>query len=91
MSSLEEAGRLAVQINDRYEFPEMLDLDIQDRKYMSATADAGVRNLYCLHSVLVHSGGVHGGHYFAFIRPNGDAYLKFDDEKVRPGTHARLC
>lgn len=24
---------------------------------------------YVLHSVLVHSGGSHGGHYFAFIRP----------------------
>jgi len=24
---------------------------------------------YVLFSVLVHSGGVHGGHYYAFIRP----------------------
>ncbi|KAK8657507.1 hypothetical protein V6N13_035738 [Hibiscus sabdariffa] len=41
-------------INDRYEFPLKLDRT--------------VRNLYTLHSVLVHS-GVHGGHYYAFIRP----------------------
>jgi hypothetical protein len=41
-----------------------------------------VRNLYRLHSVLVHSGGVHGGHYYAFIRPAGSSWLKFDDERV---------
>ena len=42
-----------------------------------------MRNLYALHSVLVHSGGVHGGHYYAFIRPDGKRWLKFDDERVR--------
>ncbi|KAK9841636.1 hypothetical protein WJX74_009141 [Apatococcus lobatus] len=73
---------LMIKINDRYEFPEELDLDRDDRKYMSSNADPKVRNLYRLHSVLVHSGGVHGGHYYAFIRPTGSAYLKFDDEKV---------
>jgi ubiquitin carboxyl-terminal hydrolase 7 len=57
------------QINDRYEFPLQLDLDREDGKYLSPDADRSVRNLYTLHSVLVHSGGVHGGHYYAFIRP----------------------
>jgi hypothetical protein len=41
-----------------------------------------VRNLYRLHSVLVHSGGVHGGHYYAYIRPDGKKWLKFDDTSV---------
>ncbi len=41
-----------------------------------------MRNQYRLHSVLVHSGGVHGGHYYAFIRPDGRQWLKFDDDKV---------
>ncbi|GJN10199.1 hypothetical protein PR202_ga28273 [Eleusine coracana subsp. coracana] len=46
-------------------------------------ADRNVRNLYTLHSVLVHSGGVHGGHYYAFIRPTlSDQWFKFDDERV---------
>lgn len=53
------------QINDRYEFYEELDLDAGDGKYLSPSADRSTRNLYRLHSVLVHSGGVHGGHYFA--------------------------
>lgn len=72
-----------VKINDRYEFYDELDLDVGDGKYLAPTADRSVRNLYRLHSVLVHSGGVHGGHYYAFIRPSPDGgWLKFDDEKV---------
>ncbi|XP_068651296.1 ubiquitin C-terminal hydrolase 12-like isoform X5 [Aristolochia californica] len=72
-----------VKINDRYEFPLQLDLDRDNRKYLSPEADTRVRNLYTLHSVLVHSGGVHGGHYYAFIRPTlSDQWFKFDDERV---------
>ncbi|CAA3017074.1 ubiquitin carboxyl-terminal hydrolase 12-like isoform X2 [Olea europaea subsp. europaea] len=72
-----------VKINDRYEFPLELDLDRDNGKYLSPEADTNVRNLYMLHSVLVHSGGVHGGHYYAFIRPTlNDQWYKFDDERV---------
>ncbi|GMY24152.1 ubiquitin carboxyl-terminal hydrolase 12-like, partial [Fagus crenata] len=72
-----------VKINDRYEFPLQLDLDRENGKYLSPDADRTVRNLYTLHSVLVHSGGVHGGHYYAFIRPTlSDQWYKFDDERV---------
>ncbi|GMY23515.1 ubiquitin carboxyl-terminal hydrolase 12-like isoform X6 [Fagus crenata] len=72
-----------VKINDRYEFPLQLDLDRENGKYLSPDADRTVRNLYTLHSVLVHSGGVHGGHYYAYIRPTlSDQWFKFDDERV---------
>ncbi|KAJ9184616.1 hypothetical protein P3X46_004326 [Hevea brasiliensis] len=72
-----------VKINDRYEFPLQLDLDRENGKYLSPEADRSVRNLYTLHGVLVHSGGVHGGHYYAFIRPTlSDQWFKFDDERV---------
>ncbi|VAH64436.1 unnamed protein product [Triticum turgidum subsp. durum] len=60
-----------------------LDLDRDDGKYLSPEADRSVRNLYTLHSVLVHSGGVSGGHYYAFIRPTlSNQWYKFDDERV---------
>ena len=77
------AALSAPQINDRYEFPDELDLDAGDGRFLAADADRSVRNLYRLHSVLVHSGGVHGGHYYAFIRPDGKQWLKFDDDKAR--------
>ncbi|GAU36434.1 hypothetical protein TSUD_19700 [Trifolium subterraneum] len=72
-----------VKINDRYEFPLQLDLDRDNGKYLSPEADRSIRNLYTLHSVLVHSGGVHGGHYYAYIRPTlSNQWFKFDDERV---------
>ena len=37
------------QINDRYEFPDVLDLDFDDRKIFAPEADKTVRNLYRLH------------------------------------------
>ncbi|PWZ40553.1 Ubiquitin carboxyl-terminal hydrolase 12 [Zea mays] len=44
--------------------------------------DSHAHNDYS-YSVLVHSGGVHGGHYYAFIRPTlSDQWFKFDDERV---------
>ncbi|KAI3966512.1 hypothetical protein MKW92_038739 [Papaver armeniacum] len=72
-----------VKINDRYEFPLQLDLDREDGKYLSPDADRSVRNLYTLHSVLVHSGVGNGGHYYAYIRPTlSEQWFKFNDEWV---------
>lgn len=64
-----------VKVNDRFTFPLELDLD----PYLTG---AGI---YDLHTVLVHSGDVHSGHYYAFIRPSSDAHVdwfRFDDEQV---------
>lgn len=42
--------------------------------------------MFSLHSILVHSGDVHAGHYYAYIRPSADPesteWFKFDDEIV---------
>ncbi|KAL3335872.1 hypothetical protein AABB24_031873 [Solanum stoloniferum] len=71
------------KINDPYEFPLQLDLDRENGKYLSPEADRTVRNLYTLHSVLVHGGSVTGGHYYAFIWPTlSNQWYKFDDERV---------
>jgi ubiquitin carboxyl-terminal hydrolase 7 len=69
------------KINDRYEFPLELDLTrFLDPSSATNTED----NTYCLVSVLVHSGDVSGGHYYAFIKPypDEDQWYKFDDERV---------
>lgn len=43
--------------------------------------------MYRLHGVLVHSGDLHGGHYFALIKPDRQTrWLKFDDDRVTPVT-----
>ncbi|XP_076047681.1 ubiquitin-specific protease 7 isoform X2 [Oratosquilla oratoria] len=66
-----------VKINDRYEFPERLNLDQFLQKADTTPAT------YVLHAVLVHSGDNHGGHYVVFINPRGDGkWCKFDDDVV---------
>ena len=43
--------------------------------------------MYRLIGVLVHSGDLHGGHYFALIKPDRETrWLKFDDDRVTPVT-----
>lgn len=72
-----------VKINDRHEFPFEIDLD----EFLDETADRSQPWVYKLHGVLVHSGDLHGGHYFALIKPDRETrWLKFDDDRVTPVT-----
>ncbi|TFK55144.1 cysteine proteinase [Heliocybe sulcata] len=72
-----------VKINDRHEFPFEIDLD----EFLDETADRSHPWVYKLHGVLVHSGDLHGGHYFALIKPDRETrWLKFDDDRVTPVT-----
>ncbi|KAL8738063.1 MAG: hypothetical protein Q9181_001087 [Wetmoreana brouardii] len=72
-----------MKVNDRYEFPEVFDAS----PYLSENADRSEPYLYQLHGVLVHSGDLTAGHYYAFLKPtvNGHFY-KFDDDKVTRAT-----
>lgn len=66
-----------IKINDRFEFPERLNLDTFLQKKEKTPAN------YVLHAVLVHSGDNHGGHYVVYINPKGDGkWCKFDDDVV---------
>lgn len=72
-----------VKINDRHEFPFEIDLG----EFLDSTADRSKPWNYKLVGVLVHSGDLHGGHYFALIKPdNKTRWLKFDDDRVTPVT-----
>jgi ubiquitin carboxyl-terminal hydrolase 7 len=71
------------KINTRYEFPEYFDAT----PYLSEDADKSEPCTYQLHSVLVHSGDLNAGHYYAFIRPEKDGiFYKYDDDKVTRAT-----
>ncbi|KAG8902957.1 hypothetical protein FRB99_003895 [Tulasnella sp. 403] len=72
-----------VKINDRHEFPYEIDLE----PFLDENADRSQSHVYKLHGVLVHSGDLHGGHYFALIKPDPKTrWLKFDDDRVTPVT-----
>jgi ubiquitin carboxyl-terminal hydrolase 7 len=71
------------KINDRFEFPETWDAS----PYLSDDADRSEPYIYKLHGVLVHSGDLHAGHYYAFIKPTKDGdFYKFDDDRVTRAT-----
>ncbi|KAL8929473.1 MAG: hypothetical protein Q9208_001142 [Pyrenodesmia sp. 3 TL-2023] len=72
-----------MKVNDRYEFPEIFDAT----PYLSESADKSETYLYQLHGVLVHSGDLTAGHYYAFLKPTTEGpFYKFDDDKVIPAT-----
>lgn len=72
-----------MKINDRYEFPEEFDA----AGYLSQDSDKSESWEYQLHGVLVHSGDLNAGHYYAFLKPNKDGWwYKYDDDKVTKAT-----
>ncbi|CCF45370.1 ubiquitin carboxyl-terminal hydrolase, partial [Colletotrichum higginsianum] len=72
-----------MKINDRYEFPEIFDA----APYLSEDADKSESWTYQLHGVLVHSGDLNAGHYYAFLKPEKDGWFyKYDDDKVTKAT-----
>ncbi|KAK3679931.1 ubiquitin-specific protease ubp15 [Recurvomyces mirabilis] len=72
-----------MKVNDRYEFPDVFDAS----PYLDETADKSEPYIYHLHGVLVHSGDLNAGHYYAFLKPekNGEFY-RFDDDRVTRAT-----
>ncbi|KAL7275777.1 ubiquitin-specific protease ubp15 [Rhizina undulata] len=71
------------KVNDHYEFPESFDA----APYLSEDADKSESYEYVLHGVLVHSGDLNAGHYYAFLRPQKDGdFFKFDDDRVTRAT-----
>lgn len=72
-----------MKINDRYEFPESFDA----APYLTEKADLSEPWIYQLHGVLVHSGDLNAGHYYAFIKPEKDGWFyKYDDDRVTRAT-----
>ncbi|KAH8652510.1 hypothetical protein BX600DRAFT_516539 [Xylariales sp. PMI_506] len=72
-----------MKVNDRFEFPESFDA----APYLEKGADTSEPWIYKLHGVLVHSGDLNAGHYYAFLKPNKDGWFyKFDDDKVTKAT-----
>ncbi|OQR93624.1 ubiquitin carboxyl-terminal hydrolase 12 [Achlya hypogyna] len=75
-----------VKVHDRFEFPKRLDLT----EYLPVAND-GPAPVYHLHSILVHSGDVHGGHYYVYVRPRLDKdWYKFDDDVISAADEAAL-
>jgi ubiquitin carboxyl-terminal hydrolase 7 len=72
-----------MKINDRYEYPETFDA----APYLSEDSGTSEPYTYQLHGVLVHSGDLNAGHYYAFIKPTKDGHFyRYDDDRVTRAT-----
>ena len=72
---------LTPQVNDRFEYYTLLDLDRPG--YLAHTVDRSVCCRYYLCSVVAHSGAVRGGHFCSFVKlEKGNRWLKCDDERL---------
>lgn len=69
------------KINDRFSFPEVLDLS---SICSNIEKDQEDRAVYDLQSVVVHVGQYNAGHYYAYVRPDvrKDDWYRFNDDIV---------
>ena len=66
------------KINSLFRFDEILDLDailpkevnMSQAAYSQFSQNQDSRNIYHLHSILIHRGNLAAGHYYAFIKPS---------------------
>ncbi|GAA5804222.1 hypothetical protein HPULCUR_009709 [Helicostylum pulchrum] len=72
-----------IKINDHHVFPDHINLN----EFCSNPCKDASEYNYVLHGVLVHSGDIDGGHYFALLKPEKDGkWFRFDDDRVTPVT-----
>jgi ubiquitin carboxyl-terminal hydrolase 7 len=68
-----------VKVYDKFFFPATINV----KEFLSPNANREVDYTYHLHGVLVHTGTVGAGHYFAFLRPSvSPQWYRFDDGTV---------
>ncbi|KAJ6022176.1 ubiquitin C-terminal hydrolase, partial [Penicillium herquei] len=76
-----------MKVNDRHVFP----MEFDAAPYLSENADRSEPWTYELHGVLVHSGGLDAGHYYAFLKPTKDGHwYRFDDDRVNRVTEREV-
>ncbi|OQR72358.1 putative ubiquitin carboxyl-terminal hydrolase FAF-X-like [Tropilaelaps mercedesae] len=85
----------AIKFNDYFEFPRDLDMEpytvqglarregepVEADRADRSEQDTGAGTLYELSGIVVHSGQASGGHYYSYIKTDGQWY-KFDDGEV---------
>lgn len=82
LKRFKQVGSTMMKNHDRVYFPfENLDLSEMTYGYHASNA------LYDLVSIGCHMGGLHGGHYMAFCRNEGNTFYQLDDGHVARVEH----
>lgn len=76
------------KINDRFEFPEKIDMAPYNINYLQDTDQAPLPDVFELVGILVHMGTAESGHYYSYIRersPRAEqdtTWVEFNDADV---------
>eukprot|EP00605_Chrysophyceae_sp_TOSAG23-4_P001272 GSChrysophyteH1.ASY1.ANO1.1383.1 assembled CDS len=81
------------KLNDIVKFPLVLDMNQYDDEFeaflakqiskLRRSADARGKWVYELYAVLIHSGSLHGGHYYAYVKDlDSQKWWNFNDSSV---------
>ncbi|KAL8785754.1 MAG: hypothetical protein Q9213_003178 [Squamulea squamosa] len=78
------------KINDRFEFPEYIDMAPYSIGYLQDTEQPLSPDKFELVGILVHTGTAESGHYYSFVREPlakhvpGTSWVEFNDADVTP-------
>ncbi|KAL8681113.1 MAG: hypothetical protein Q9186_002765 [Xanthomendoza sp. 1 TL-2023] len=84
------------KINDRFEFPERIDMAPYSIEYLQDTEQSLSPDTFELVGVLVHAGTAESGHYYSFVRERpttpeqGASWVEFNDAEVTPFNFSQI-
>lgn len=77
-----------IKLNNKVTFPQKLDMS----KFFTESKEAPGALDYELFSVMIHSGGAEGGHYYAFVKSfDTGKWYKFNDASVSEISDEDIC
>jgi ubiquitin C-terminal hydrolase len=82
-----------IKLNTKVTFPQQLDMNpFFASEPTKGNESASSRNQYELFSVMIHSGGAEGGHYYAFVKDfSTGKWFKFNDASVSEISDEDIC
>ncbi|KAL8944646.1 MAG: hypothetical protein Q9216_000343 [Gyalolechia sp. 2 TL-2023] len=84
------------KINDRFEFPEKIDMSPYNIDYLQDTDQTPTPDVFELVGILVHMGTAESGHYYSYIRDRSPGaeqdttWVEFNDADVTPFDPSRI-
>ncbi|KAL8927422.1 MAG: hypothetical protein Q9172_001353 [Xanthocarpia lactea] len=84
------------KINDRFEFPEKIDMAPYNIEYLQDTEQPLSPDTFELVGILVHAGTAESGHYYSFVKERpashepGASWVEFNDTDVMPFNPAHI-
>lgn len=72
------------KVNDRFEFPQQIDMAVYERQHLEQPDKAVEPDIFELIGVIVHQGTLEFGHYWSYVRLAGSSdWVRLEDQNVQ--------